>query len=748
MDYNSDNNLFESTDLKHNVYDKNNPPSEFEKLYGNQFFVIDSNNINLINNQLYGFILIENEVIQDVNLVNSEKITGEGTYIYFDVSEDSISIYQDFNGSYGLYLYKNEDYFAISNSFLKLVEHLKDSFNLTLNWNYAHALISSGLCSYIYEETLINEILSIPRNYIIHIDKLKKTVNYEIIDYGEHSVKLNSKEGLDILDKWFYKWVNILRSIKKKTNNIIIDLSGGFDSRMTFILALCSNIDLNKVKVNSIDNKTHTHHQEDFLIASEIADEFNFELNKEVFAEPRTFFKDMSTTLNLSFYLKLGFHNQMNFNFYKRDEPVYVFNGAAGESIRGYNTKTPVEFRSYFKNEVNKFDSSLWMSSKEILDLSINRLKDVFEIDDDNSKDLIDLLYTESRFRNHFGKLSVERFLANQINFSPLLDPNLHKLDFKNSGGDDDDLLLALIFCRYCPKLLKFRFQGNRTINQSTINYAKIINNIKPFESEVLEFISGPYIDYEKINLNKKLYKYNFGTADVNNYLKEIFNSKLFESEFKKYFSNKLYSNISKSIENRKYFSLQDAYPIFSILKTIDCIVTKQDKNYYNFSDWLNEFNWKNGSDDRLPQEIFEILLNYVTARVDLINVGDNDIQIYDISDKFSSCYSPGWFKINNSNGWIVTSNALKLKFKVKIMGDGELRLWLRSVDVRDKNNKRFPIYIDYTKLIINEKSLLSENKLISHDNFGLFKFDVKNGDIIDVYIEWKPFNSQSLYES
>lgn len=44
------------------------------------------------------------------------ELTSDGAYVLVDVYEDKIVINQDFMGSYGLYLYQNDDYFAISNS--------------------------------------------------------------------------------------------------------------------------------------------------------------------------------------------------------------------------------------------------------------------------------------------------------------------------------------------------------------------------------------------------------------------------------------------------------------------------------------------------------------------------------------------------------------------------------------------------------------------------------------------------------
>lgn len=137
---------------------------EFQKYFNEEFFIIDSDNLNYIGNKLFGFLIDNEKIITSNNISN---ITGEGTYIYIEDKNNEITIYQDFNGNYGLYIFQTNEYFAISNSFLKLVEYLKNKYELTLNKDYANYFMTSGLNSTIYKETLVNEIEIIPRNKII-----------------------------------------------------------------------------------------------------------------------------------------------------------------------------------------------------------------------------------------------------------------------------------------------------------------------------------------------------------------------------------------------------------------------------------------------------------------------------------------------------------------------------------------------------------------------------------------------------
>ena len=217
--------------------------SEFEELTRNQFFVIDSESLDKVESRLYGFALSDDgKIIKNDNLTDSAPISGCGTFVRVKFTSQKIIIEQDFNGCYGLYLFKDGDYFALSNSFWKLIEHLRGKHNLSLNNDYAKAFIASDLCSFAYQETLANEIEMLPRDCKVIIDTSTKIFEIQNIDYKENTVDIDSKEGIELLDKWFFRWTNIIRSIKARTNNIVADLTGGFDSRVVLTLFLNAGI--------------------------------------------------------------------------------------------------------------------------------------------------------------------------------------------------------------------------------------------------------------------------------------------------------------------------------------------------------------------------------------------------------------------------------------------------------------------------------------------------------------------------
>ena len=305
---------------------------EFENLFGKEFFVIDSNNLDTVVERLYGYAFQDGSIVEEDTYNRNNTLESDGAYVHITIDDDFINISQDNIGSYGLYVYEKDDYFAISNSFLKLVEYLENDYPMSFNNEYAEAFIFSGFCSFAYGETLVNEIEVIPSNSKIVINKKNSTLNLIKFDIDSRSIPINSKEGLEVLDQWYYKWVEIFRSIRSKTNNIVFALSGGMDSRLVSAIWLTANMDLNNVKIESF---TDNNHVEDFQIASMIGREFGFELNNQ---QPikRNFFKEINTPLNISFYTKLGFHNEFYFKYFRYEEPLFLVGGAGGESIRDY----------------------------------------------------------------------------------------------------------------------------------------------------------------------------------------------------------------------------------------------------------------------------------------------------------------------------------------------------------------------------------------------------------------------------
>ena len=147
--------------------------------------------------------MVDEEGFVNTDVNDKEQLTSDGAYVFIDASDERISIYQDFIGAYGLYLFQEGDYFAISNSFIKLVDHIKSNHEISLNLDYANDFLFSSLTTHSYGGTLVDEISFLPRNIIVNIDKTNNDLEFKEINYNEHSIGLNSKEGIETTDEEF-----------------------------------------------------------------------------------------------------------------------------------------------------------------------------------------------------------------------------------------------------------------------------------------------------------------------------------------------------------------------------------------------------------------------------------------------------------------------------------------------------------------------------------------------------------------
>ena len=139
---------------------------------------------------------------------------------------------------------------------------------------------------------------------------------------------------MKIIDKWVDKWSYIIRSLKKKTNNILSDITGGFDTRSVLTLLLNSGIDINTILMNSLSDIRHV---EDFKIASNISEKYGFKLNNNNILNENGTNLSTKDSVFVSIYSKLGSHKEFYLKTRFYSKPIFSFSGFGGEAIRGYH---------------------------------------------------------------------------------------------------------------------------------------------------------------------------------------------------------------------------------------------------------------------------------------------------------------------------------------------------------------------------------------------------------------------------
>ncbi len=128
-------------------------------------------------------------------------------------------------------------------------------------------------------------------------------------------------------------------------------------------------------------------------------------------------------------------------------------------------------------------------------------------------------------------------------------------------------------------------------------------------------------------------------------------------------------------------------------------------------------------------------------GRVDIKNRGDkNKVEVVNVGDNPVRITYPRWFEDNTGNGCVIEGNKGKINVKLKCVGSGELRIYLRGCDVRGKSNERLPFKVVFTELKINGQQVLEENQSVWHDEAYLYSMDVEDGEFFDVEATWKHY--------
>ncbi len=453
-----------------------------------EFFIIDSENLKEVQSRFYGFSLQESGIYEQANMTPEamRALDGRGVYVSVEADEEQVSIRQDYNGSYGLYLYQKNGYFALSNSFYYLLEYVKKKVSLTANEDYAKEFLLIPMVPVTCTETPIQEIQMLERDLEVRINKSTGALTLHKIDYEIASLSLNTQEGMDALDHWYLSWTKLLRRLARETDQISVDLSGGFDSRLSFLLLLKSGIDLNKIRIKSFHDELHTH-AEDYKIASSIAEYFGFSLNQEPTPTPNLHYS-LRDILNIDYYTNFFFHKELYHKHCRHVSRHFMVSGAGGEAVRYYWKGSTVKFRwkmrQYAKRYSRRTGKDLAAGERRIMSRTFRMIQERYHITNPHSTKIPAFIYREGRTINHFGKSAVCDWFVNTCVLAPLLDPDLGKLILELPDCKDNNLLMAVIYERYCPELLKFPFEGNRKIKDAAIATAKKLNEQFPFKGD------------------------------------------------------------------------------------------------------------------------------------------------------------------------------------------------------------------------------------------------------------------------
>ena len=529
------------------------------------FFVLDSYSLSSAVSTLYGYVIDERGIFTEY--IDGE-LDGNGCYVRITADARQIRIEQDSNGSFGLYLYQSGSYFAISNSFFKLQDFLKTRVPLSVNYDYCVAFLALGLASLAYEETAINEIKWLDRNAEVIIDRtLGKP---QIVRRKEklNFVSLESMEGCEILDRWFDRWTKIVHRAGK-TNRLAVDLSGGFDSRLTFMLALASGCELNEIHAFTMVSENGVH-QQDYAVAQEIAKHFGCDFKKRSYHDCKATDFTIDQILDLLYDTKMTFHQDALLWVERMTDTSFRMSGAAGELIRSYWQMDAEEFLRYALRRSGLFGKrhAQWVSQaiKNVIQRTIHGVCLKHSLPTD-SRMVGHCLYRETRCRNHFGRLMLGGMAAGIYWLAPLLDKELHRLKIRFDDDADDNALMALMYERYRPELLEFPIEGGRTITAETVERAKAVNanfmRKAPVQNSVVPVNVPAHIPQDDCQRHVSI-------DDADSYFKDLIRSDSAKNLIVQNFSEGVYDWTISGMDRKEFIPTKPWQAMAGILKVFD----------------------------------------------------------------------------------------------------------------------------------------------------------------------------------
>ena len=292
------------------------------------FFFIDSTNYSMANSRLYGYALCESN--DDIDFLADEQLysrTINGCFCAVQNLSEKLCISQDYYGCYGIFVFFEKDYFAISNSYLYLIENISCNYTLHLNEDFINHMLVTDNGAYAYVETAIDEIALLPRNVSILINKQTGLLSIYHKKRTDGTVLLESREALNIIDEWAYSWAQAIWNIFEEKKAFVQDLSGGMDSRLSLVLLLLANIDKSKVTIRALRDKLFTH-AEDFEIAKSICEFFGISIDYVGINKNKKL--SLKSVVDMSFYTKQCHSNIMHFKTEFSETPFFEITGFGG----------------------------------------------------------------------------------------------------------------------------------------------------------------------------------------------------------------------------------------------------------------------------------------------------------------------------------------------------------------------------------------------------------------------------------
>ena len=284
-------------------------------------------------------IVIGNEGLDDFLSENSGfdlDDLREGRFWLFYKKRNTYTACTDDCGQEAIFYYHVGNVWALSNSFLALVEHLSfHGVGLYLN----HGAVASFFIPGGFGETLISdrtavqEVKVLPRGSQIKIcsGDFSVEARYATATSGVSAVL--DFPDLDVLYSHMIKWRGRLRALVEQVcaYSFQVDVSGGTDSRMLLGLLLSSGADLSGIQFVSNPNL-----EQDYRVACGLADVYGFSLGRGVNRACVNERLSEAEQFEIYLYGCLGVYHKPYFPAFRERPNIFRLHGGGGEVLREY----------------------------------------------------------------------------------------------------------------------------------------------------------------------------------------------------------------------------------------------------------------------------------------------------------------------------------------------------------------------------------------------------------------------------
>ena len=394
-----------------------------------------------------------------------------------------------------------------------------------------------------------------------------------------------------------------------------------------------------------------------------------------------------------------------------------------------------------------------FMDSDDILEL--NAIEKLYNLAEDKSLDfilfkLINFYHeTGERFESQYYNMSFLKELVgdNVFSYEDIKDVitkiavNVQSKFYRFDLIKDMEFQEGLIF-EDNPYFIEAMFKAKRAYfldeflnlkrerkDSITTSSGKNFADVIPISNIILDLTHkyGHYDELKKAVIKKKMRRIMVRYNEI-------------DEEFKQYFLEKIKDDFISRKDEYEDTLVENSLSHQLYTKTLDC-------DTYKEFDLVNQMITQEYRHKKILNR-YRKVRKYNTARILFKNHGgeNNNVEIIESSDDDLLVKVPKWLCDEEGQAVSIQSDVNSLDLKLKITGDGLLKMKFGSYNFALENDEKFLIYVDYTDLHINDKKYLFEDTLASFNEQFLIEKRVKDSEIIDVHVEWRPIIPSSNY--